>query len=130
MPATLTAYPPGPFVQHGSGQTNTVQTYVYPGAVQPTQSTYPTSYPFAAFLQHGSGQTNTVQSYVSGGAVQPIRTAALTSAPAPRQVFTLPGGFMTPEYLISPTSVAGALVAAGERWLARRKWLLNGRKKP
>lgn len=29
------AFPGGPFPQHGSGQTTTVQSYLYPGAVQP-----------------------------------------------------------------------------------------------
>ncbi len=70
------AFPGAAFPQHGSGQTATVQSYVYPGAVQP-QSTGPaiTSYtmafPDAAFPQHGSGLTTTVQSFLFPGAVQP-----------------------------------------------------------
>ena len=38
MPTVLTpanAFPGAPFPQHGSGQTTTVQSYLFPGAVQP-----------------------------------------------------------------------------------------------
>lgn len=90
MPTVLTpanAFPGAPFPQHGSGQTTTVQSYVYPGAVQP-QSTTPTvlgyanAFPGVAFPQHGSGQTATVQSYLFPGAVQPIIVTAVAGAPS------------------------------------------------
>ena len=94
------AFPGGSFPQHGSGQTATVTSYLYPGAVQP-QSTTPTilsytnAFPNAAFPQHGSGLTTTVQSYLFPGAVQPIVTAAPSPPPPAPNVATLPFRSMT-----------------------------------
>lgn len=77
------AFPNGPFPQHLSGQTTTVQSYIWPGAVQPTKKTltvtsYTNAFPNGAFPQHLSGQTTTVQSFLFPGAVQPN-----TPAPTP-----------------------------------------------
>lgn len=71
------ALPGAPFLQHGSGLTATVQSYIYPGAVQPKSTTptvlgYANALPGAVFPQHGAGLTATVQSYVFPGAVQPV----------------------------------------------------------
>jgi hypothetical protein len=79
MPTVLSyanAFPGAPFSQHGSGQTTTVQNYLYPGAVQPKSTTptvlsYTNAFPDGTFPQHGSGQTTTVQNYIYPGAVQP-----------------------------------------------------------
>ncbi len=70
------AFPNAAFKQHGSGNTTTVQNYIYPGAVQsnsttPTVLTTSEALPAGAFLQHGSGLTTTVRSYIFPGAVQP-----------------------------------------------------------
>lgn len=70
------AFPNGPFPQHLSGQTNTVQSYTYPGAVWPKATgpavlSYTNAFPNLAFPQHLSGQTNTVQNFLYPGAVQP-----------------------------------------------------------
>lgn len=86
MPTVLSytnAYPSGPYVQHGSGQTTTVQTYIYPGAVQPKSTvpavlSYTNAYPDAAYPQHGSGQSTTVQSYLFSGGVEPLPTITTT----------------------------------------------------
>ena len=77
------AFPGASFLQHGSGLTATVQSYIYPGAVQPKSTTptvlsYANAFPNAPFLQHGSGLTATVQAFWFPGAVQPV-----VSSPAP-----------------------------------------------
>jgi hypothetical protein len=77
------ALPGAPFPQHLSGQTTTVTSYVYPGAVQPKSTlpvvlSYTNALPGGSFPQHLSGQTSTVQSYLYPGAVQ----AAVGAPPA------------------------------------------------
>ena len=83
MPSILSytnAFPGAAFPQHLSGKTNTVQSYIYPGAVQPKSTkpavlSYTNAFPNAAFSQHLSGQTNTVQDYLFPGGVQPMLAA-------------------------------------------------------
>ena len=86
MPSVLSytnAFPGIPFPQHLSGQTATVQNYIFPGAVQPKVTgpavlSYTNAFPGIAFPQHLSGQTTTVQNYLFPGAVQPL-TSAVTA---------------------------------------------------
>lgn len=84
------AFPGGPFPQHLSGQTTTVQSYLYPGAVQPLQTgpavlSYTNAFPGVPFPQHLSGQTTTVQSYLYPGAVQP--KGAVSLPPGTQMIF-------------------------------------------
>jgi hypothetical protein len=83
MPTVLSytnAYPGGPFLQHLTGETATVQSYTFPGAVQPMAMpavlSYKNAYPGVPFPQHLTGMTATVQSYIFPGAVQPLGAAA------------------------------------------------------
>jgi hypothetical protein len=74
------ALPAAPFLQHLSGQTATVASSIYPGAVQPKSTapavlSYTNALPAKASPQHLSGQTATVQSYLYPGAVQPAVSA-------------------------------------------------------
>jgi hypothetical protein len=74
------AFPGIPAPQHGSGQTS-VQSYRYPGAVQPLQTgpivlSYTNAFPGISFPQHLTGQTNTVQDYLYPGALQPLQPPA------------------------------------------------------
>jgi hypothetical protein len=77
------AFPNLPFPQHGTGQTATVTTFNYPGAVwvkstKPAVLSYTNAFPNWAFPQHTTGNTNTVQSFLFPGAVQPaLPTATL-----------------------------------------------------
>ncbi len=63
------------FPQHLSGQTNTVQSFVFPGAVQPAKPgpkilSFTNAFLGISFPQHLSGQT-AVQNFMFPGAVQP-----------------------------------------------------------
>ena len=88
MPTVLSytnAFPGAAFPQHGGGSlTTTVQSYIYPGAVQPnatgTVLTPSNAFPNGAFPQSGGGSlTTTVQSYLNPGAVQPAVSSGATS---------------------------------------------------
>ncbi len=81
------AFPGMPFPQHKSGQTTTVQSYLYPGAVLPNPNppppsvlSYTNAFPNLAFPQHKSGQT-AIQSFLFPGAVQPIVNVAAAGTP-------------------------------------------------
>src|SRR6202158_2475302 len=70
------AFPGAAFPQHFAGQTTSVQSYRYPGAVQPQSAepavtSYTNAFRGAAFPQHFAGQTTTVQAFLFPGAVQP-----------------------------------------------------------
>jgi hypothetical protein len=88
MPSVLSytnGFPGMSFPQHLTGQTKTVQSYLYPGAVQPVQTgpavlSYTNGFPGIAFPQHLTGQTNTVQSYLYPGAVQPLQLSLFAQA--------------------------------------------------
>ena len=88
MPSVLSytnAFPGIPAPQHLSGQTNTVQDYLWPGAVQPLQTgpavlSYTNAFLGIAFPQHLSGQTNAVQGYVYPGAFQPLQPPSGTGS--------------------------------------------------
>jgi hypothetical protein len=73
------AFPNLPFPQHTAGQTTTVTTFNYPGAVWPKTTTtvlsYTNAFPNLTFPQHGTGQTSTVQNFLFPGAVQPQMAA-------------------------------------------------------
>lgn len=85
MPTVLSytnAFPGGAFPQHKASQTTTVQSYLYPGAVQPlvtnpTVLSYTNGFPGAPFPQHKASQTATVQNYLYPGAVQPLGASAV-----------------------------------------------------
>lgn len=86
------AFPGIPFPQHLSGQTNTVQNYRWPGAVQPKQTgpavlSWANAFPGLPFPQHLAGQTNTVQSYLYPGAVQPLQPASSSLPPGMQMAF-------------------------------------------
>jgi hypothetical protein len=71
------AFPNLAFPQHLTGQTNTVQSFTYPGAVWPKATgpavlSWTNAFPNLAFPQHLTGQTKTVQNFLYPGAVQPI----------------------------------------------------------
>lgn len=73
------AFPGIPAPQHLSGQT-AVQSYIYPGAVQPLQTgpavlTYSEAFLGIAMPQHLSGQTS-VQGFIYPGALQPLQPAS------------------------------------------------------
>ena len=94
------AFPGIAYPQHLTSQTTTVQSYIYPGAVQP-KSTRPTvlSYtgalPGIAFPQHLTSQTTTVQDFLFPG-IQPklVTTVAYTLAAAVG-AFVFAGGAAT-----------------------------------
>ncbi len=85
------AFPGIPFPQHFSGQFNTVQSYVYSGAVRPNilgpnVLSIKNAFPSSAFPQHASN-TSIVQNYLYPGAVQPLLPPPL-----------VPGGFAAAEW--------------------------------
>jgi hypothetical protein len=89
MPTVLSytgAFPNGPFLQHLTGKTTTVQNYAFPGAVQPTATVTVLSsanaFPGMPFLQHLTGKTATVEDYTFAGAVWPLITNVALSAAA------------------------------------------------
>ena len=82
MPTVLSytgAFPNGPFLQHLTGKTTTVQNYAFPGAVQPTATVTVLSsanaFPGMPFLQHLTGKTATVEDYTFAGAVWPLASS-------------------------------------------------------
>jgi hypothetical protein len=71
-------WPPA-FLQHLSGQTTGVTSYLYPGAVQISVTGKVASPWPPAFLQHLSGQTTGVTNYLYPGGVQPQVIVAANS---------------------------------------------------
>lgn len=80
MPSVLSytnAFPGIPFPQHLTALSSAVQSYIFPGAVQPLPAppavlSYTNAFPGIPFPNHLSGQSKP-QSYLYPGAVQPTQ---------------------------------------------------------
>lgn len=85
-----------PYPQHKSGQTTTVQSFLYPGSVQPSATVTVLASSEAllgiAYPQHKSGQTTSVRSYLFPGAIQPSVTVV---TPAVVQLMHIVGANFT-----------------------------------
>ncbi len=104
---TANAFPGMPFPQHGSGQTNAVQSYLYPGAVQP-QLTTVDQYLLLSGNEFGAIPRCTV---ASGASTTSIPTSALTMAGIAGSGFTL-NQFAGRTVLFDGTTTTAGLQAA------------------
>jgi hypothetical protein len=78
------AFPGIPAPQHKSGQT-VVQSYIYPGALQPQQTgpvvlSWTKAFLGIAMPQHSSGKS-TVQGFIYPGALQPLQPPPVATGP-------------------------------------------------